>query len=361
MEKNKLFFMSSEYIRQWNEYLVFVSVYSNSVFLFNRKTCNIEKVFQINSESVKENLYRDFMIYENELLLIPYAANDFISINLRSEERKVISTMLEEDQRNIDAKFLFGIVINGILWCIGKELHVVCCYDIKQKYKKIKEKIFSKEIIWSDAYAINENKVYIPSMNKNLILIINTYTYEIKIEKIIKESVREGFLDIAYQQETLYLWDELGEEYHLDIKNQSIKKQCLSAKEIIASRQSFVYKNRIFRIALFEDSIIKYDLKNEKRSKIPIAVKNSFNTEMTHFHHGILDGNIYWLQTRFGQLFQINMDDISLKKIDMAITNDLESKIVKRKYWNQKMKEEVIWEFKYGGIFDLQEYICEIV
>lgn len=78
--------LSNQNLRYWNDGLIFVPLYTNKVFIIRFEDYQIENIVTIPPDAAKNNFFRDFIIYEDFLILIPYNAPEFVKINLKTLE-----------------------------------------------------------------------------------------------------------------------------------------------------------------------------------------------------------------------------------------------------------------------------------
>ncbi len=357
----KTILLASEYLEQWHDYLVLVSLFGNWIFLFNMKTHIIEKMISIKFTEKQDNLFRYFTIYNDIVVLVPFEAKDFITINLRSGEQEIITHALSNEEKMVATKFLFGIKRDNYLWCIGQNINKVICYDLSAGMKRVKEIEYQKDIYWSDAYAMVDEYIYIPSMNQNLIMIINVNNFDVITKTYFHKDNMQGMLGIASMKNILYLCDREGRVYTTFHDN-----FCLSSNNneksnsLVVSRQCFIYNQKLYRVSLYEDSIYEENIDTGETKKIVIEIRNKFQGKRTHFQNGYVMDGVYWGQTRYGELFKVYLDNMEYEYIEPKVEGIADYEEESKHFWSKRLGQEVIYEELFEGIFGIEDYINEI-
>lgn len=166
--------------------------------------------------------------------------------------------------------------------------------------------------------------IYIPGRRSNQILEIDIIKQNAKVRQISGLKDVSGFLDIVYLEDGIHLFDSAGLEYKWD--PQYDLTEYLESNELeeffLASRQSFVYKDKLFRVALFEDSLYIRST-GEKFCRVSVPCRqNNLGNNYTHFHDGYAVGRYFYIQSRDGRLFCLDMETAKVVEYPVYDTND---------------------------------------
>ncbi len=323
--KNTALF-SSQFIQIWNNKLILVSIYTDLIFFIDLDKNQVTEMLWCQNEKYIETLFRSFCRLDDDLILIPYNAEDFVKIDLNTKHVEDISGIIKNEEKVKAGKFLCGIKAGGYLWIIGENLRKVIGLDIQRNYVKAFEYDYSDlgEVFWSGSYIIHNNMIYIPGRRSNQILEIDIIKQNAKVRQISGLKDVSGFLDIVYLEDGIHLFDSAGLEYKWD--PQYDLTEYLESNELeeffLASRQSFVYKDKLFRVALFEDSLYIRST-GEKFCRVSVPCRqNNLGNNYTHFHDGYAVGRYFYIQSRDGRLFCLDMETAKVVEYPVYDTND---------------------------------------
>lgn len=341
---------SSECIVVWNNYIVLVSIYENSIFLLNKDEYSLDKMIEINGTKGLYNAFQYFSIYNDRLILIPYSAKNFMEIDLNTGKQSVLADELSEQQQMIDNKFITGFIDKQFLWCIGAGIHSINCYDLEHKFKKVVEFTYPEEIAWSDSYANAGGDVLIPSLNSNKLLRINVLTKEVDVKVLKGMGEKPQMLSIASFENKVHLFDNKGKEYLLQLDTFEVV-EVKNVKNFV-SRDNYIHDKSLYRLGLYDHYIYIRNLCNQKEKMIPIKLKGNFGN-ITHFHHGRFIENSFYFQSRYGQLFKVDLKQNTVE--DVCIKKNVQYKEKIEVFWKEILHKEVLPE-SYAGVF-LTDYI----
>lgn len=351
MNKLDMLVFSSQYLDFWKDKLLLVSLFTNAVFMIDMTDYHIEKVIRLPYSNQKRNLFRFFTVYKDDLILVPYAENNFLKVNLYSGEIIKVDKIIKGERENADAKFMFGIRVENFLWCIREVGTEIICVNLEKfctEKVRIPEGTFNG-IRWSDTYIIVDNSILIPSLNFNAVLEMNDMKDIFKIHVLNKPVKEAGFLDIACLAGQIHLYDASGLEYSWNLTDNSLK--CLDIEERFLSRQSILCGDVFLRIALFDNSIYKYT-KDKRFYKISVSdQKVKLYKPMVHFHAGRVEKEKLYIQSRYGYLFRVDIKTLEVEEIFLKYENDVETA---EEIIREMLETKIIGE---GEIGTVEQYI----
>lgn len=179
---------------------------------------------------------------------------------------------------------------------------------------------------------------------------------ELHILKVAKQT--DGFLSIAWIDNQIHLFDFDGLEYIWNPKDEFIEQ--IGGEEwtgqTFVSRQCFMYKNKFFRVGLFENRICVCDDKNWLQHVSFPEEKLWVDKRVTRFHNGATIGQYFYVQSRYGYLFQLNMETLDIT--DIEIYNKNQANEEKRTTLQEFIRTSGVREGEEAG--NLQDYIYHI-
>jgi hypothetical protein len=183
----------------------------------------------------------------------------------------------------------------------------------------------------------------------------------VKIKDIIGTDDIDGFLDIAIYEGRIYLYDVNGNVYLvLEHREDAMVIRPILLGENYASRQNFIYKDRMFRVGLNENSILVKNMEDNETQKI--YFKTTIESFVgTHVHKGYIKDNKFYFLSRYGQFYVLNLDSLYCSEISIKTNACYEE--IKNTFFTKKMesnlknrlKSEIIYEN--DPFFDLKDYL----
>lgn len=347
--------LSSQYLEFWKDKFILVSLYTNMIYVVDRSNYRMELVISLPYADQRRDLYRFFTLYKDDLILVPYAAKYFLKVDLNTGNITEVDGILTEQEKKFRYKFLFGVITDNHLWCIGEDIAKIICVNLDnlcvEEVKCFHDRLST--VRWSDVHAVVDDTILIPSRNSNVILEVNDTSKAIKLFELDESSKNNGFLDIVWFDGEIHLYDDKGLEYVWNRENNTLKY--LFRKEAegenFASRQILSYGDDFFRIALYENCIYKY-IRNGEIYKICIIDENiELKDRIAHFHNGKMEGRYIYIQSRYGYLYRLDMEKLEVEKIQIRHENITQTA---KEIIREALETKIIGEGEMGS---LEQYI----
>lgn len=317
MNKVKYATQISDYLHAYNGKLIYFASSINSVIVVDLELEIIEDVIPIEFErkQLMDRMYRGSAIVDNYLVLIPFDSDEFCFVNLDTKEF-FLKNIFTDDKKSMKAKYLKGITSEKDLWCIGENINNILCLSYENEFIVNNSEDYENGVLWVDAFAEQENDVYIPSMNKNKILNINTKDKKIEIIDVNLDN-SSGFRDICLLKDEIYLFDHEGNTYKLKKNNVNSEVTCINNSHKIVSKHSYVYNGLIYRFGFLENAIY---IQNDRFELVDVITINTPNRKHgTIFNNGIIIKDKCYFQTRFGKLLCFDFIRNNYKEINLCI------------------------------------------
>lgn len=318
MDKSSIkeFFMlkslAGDCVAKWQDKLIFISGFNNDVIIMRLSDGIIENIFS--TDVSVENGFRFFYCNGNKLILVPYAAEEFIILDLITGEKE--KRLIVGIDKHVSNKFVHCFPYNGNLICVGEGINEILTisledYSFKKRFK------YSNDLLWSESYVEFRNVVYRPSRNKDKLLIISMRGVD--IINIKGHDNVPGFLDIVAIDDELHIFDNDGYEYICMMGTDFQVKRVFVDNKVFVSRQSFVHGDKVYRVALFEDAVYYRNKYVADFEKVSVPINFTCFGKKTHLIRGFVENNIFYFRGRYGEILKLNLSNNEIVNVKINV------------------------------------------
>ena len=233
--------MRSFHIAANQDVRVVFSFSDNYLFVFS-KDWKLLKVLKSTLDESYREMYLAYCVIENEIIMAPFLATNFVSINYITGEQRIIEGLVAEKEKDVKYKFRTCFVQGKCVWFIGEGIKKIICINADEAAFVVEEYPFG-DFCWAYDYVMLGEKIYIPSMNSNNMLIINVEDRSVEIKELSVGN-KEGYCGIYLKGEDIILVDRSGKQYIYKLDNISLTG--VTSDYIIL--KSFNYKDKIFKM-----------------------------------------------------------------------------------------------------------------
>ena len=302
------------------------------------------------------NLFCKLLLYKDEIIAIPKAAECIYRISILTGEKKAV--IVNNPIVNIDSqggyKFHQAFIRDSDVWMIGATQPIICKLNLNTNkinyFFEWKEELNKRilniedEYWFIDAVFVND-EISIPCCKCNIILSFNVRTYEYRINEIGSE---EGISSICFTNNLFYLTSRYGASFYIldgDMQKKIDDKDgILKAPSDRTGYSILDFHNDIYLIPWMGKSICYYNGKIQELDYK--GLWNSNNNLMTAFVH---EGAIYVQSLSDGYIYEIR-DKAVIKKFRIR----LPEKYKCQGYWTLHRKN------KDNRFFLREEYVEEL-
>ena len=317
--------LTSRIMHVWNDKLVIVCVHINCIFLLDLKKNTVYEWFKIDGEENESGLYISSCLIGDELILIPYNAQNIRLINLKNKiQKKIYDNGII--QRSLKRKFKGAFYDAGKIWLIGeseKKIVVINCLD-SYSIETVFDYNLKKDFKLLSDYAVYNDCIYIPSENCSSIIKIDLKNINTKNIKFEQNNIN-GFSGIYTNNGEIYLFDKENQIFKL-YDNEDFPAIELYKKDISNKNYSCwkAIKNNdiVVRFPDFTKKIYVY--KNLQFERIINVCDSKYVSTRENYFQGICvyQSNCFF-QNMYGDLFVFDLETFKLKKINICVDNNL--------------------------------------
>lgn len=211
----------------------------NDLFCFDLESKDLESICTINEE--EDNVHRLFsslVMYKDEVILIPFAANNVCRVNIKNRTYQCCmiespSTELYTDYTS-ESKFMSAFLCGDTIYMVGTTYPAIAEYNlITNSIKYHSEWVEELKLYFNESHekalfrkaCIHEGKIYAPCCRANVVVVFDVKTHEYSVVRVGPENAnyacicltKKGFFvasrhtaDCFYMSIDLESWTKLS-------------------------------------------------------------------------------------------------------------------------------------------------------
>ena len=336
--------MRSFHIAANEDVRVVFSFYSNYLFVFS-KDWKLLKVIKSRFEESEREMYVAYGVIGNEIILAPFLASYFISINYLTGEQKLIEDVVSENEKSINHKYRSCFVQGECVWFVGEEIKKIICLEVGDTHEVIKEYHFG-DFCWSYDYLILNKKIYIPSMDSNKMLIINTEKRDVEIKELSAGS-NDGYCGIYLKGDVITLVDKYGKHYIYELDG-GIRSTDITDDYVVF--KSFNYKNNVIKLCRNRTGVY-LEYANGEELFFDLDMSDKFGTYELPLMAGIVDEEKFICQLVDGTFYTYDdnlekFKDIQINGMVDSVIESIHKEVSESMSLKQIVSESPMYEFK---------------
>lgn len=207
-------------------------------------------------------MYYKILMYEDELIFVPYQAHSLCVYNITFG--KVIHIELPEIIRNAECKFIAANILDGKLYMFGCSVNIMLVLDMESKEyiecSEINNKLKTHMSSITDWFFLSsvddENHIYAVSYKKNGIFDIDIKSQNVEYKEI--EEIRDGGLYVQKHKGYLIIFPEKSNTF-IRYNIQTCKYDaliCNSIQEDSSHMASIAIEDKVYALPYMADKFI---------------------------------------------------------------------------------------------------------
>ncbi len=316
---NKYF--SSRNIVIDNNTLWLITNYSGILCKFRFPEMIMESYYILPKEESMEYSYLAFCIYGNYIYIAPYMSKEFVIFDVKNEIFSCVKIPYKTGTENNNNKFHIIFEYNENIYLIGQGVDGIFKYDIRKKEFQKRENYIAKiedlrcvAEVFSDNYFVENNMVYIPINERNMLFIIDLDSRE---QKLIDFDKKYRFRTIDKIEEKIILTTFDKEKVTWDTKTEEIIEEKIPIDEIGFFWKVFVIDKSIVYIVACDKKVYLETEDGVNEIEVNYDKYGSLRKGYTQFEATLKNSNGVFFQARTsGQLFFLDIDNREISEMD---------------------------------------------